>query len=813
MVLVTAWYKVQYNFEVVEFDGPRDYRDDRIRAYVPSLIDQGVSPFPEVTDVSYAANYGWYYVGVANKGYFNTESSPTFVQTSTQYIAHRQEVVDAISDPDFSPYLAQGGSISVTLTDDSARSSFTMSDIGYRWFYGTVDIIDEDGDGQDDRGQRENCPGQQGAEDRRQEIEKEFADAQAKYDQASENLHAAKRYLDAATDYEDYAELSQYVNSATDAARKFLDVVAPISPHARLITRLVDVFEIVYTKGGSLNAVDAAEIVKKAVVASLRSTLPMVDDITKVIVEPSLRAADLGLAAYDARERQAMLNEARNDVARAQNMVDDQQAAQRDAQQRKEDLFNELRDLVDCDQWSSSPSIAAASAQASAAGPLVREYGDVGAIISDGQFSGRVNALVSASVKTLFAEFGVADDRIVFADERDLEIYAGDGVDTAIVTLNIAQISDSAAIGDDVFITFKNGSLVALGNFENVRASDGIFVKDQDFGYWKLKGSANADRLEGSGGTDKIFGMAGDDILIGGAGYDTIDGGAGADEMSGGAGNDVYYVDDRRDVILEIKDEGFDQVFTSVNFNLTGKQVEMMTLTGNAALFATGNSLNNVLIGNAGDNVLSGLGGNDYLDGGRGRDRMIGGAGNDLYVVDHVGDQVVEVGGEGIDEVRTGRPAYALDANVENLRGTASTGQRLIGNSLANMIVGGDGDDLIRGLHGRDILSGGGGKDSFWFDTALGISNRDQIIDFEVGLDQIALSSSIFSTVGAIGELSSSAFRLGTIATNADQRIIYDQDRGYVYYDPDGNGQAAREMFAMVTPGLALTASDFMVVG
>ncbi len=52
-------------------------------------------------------------------------------------------------------------------------------------------------------------------------------------------------------------------------------------------------------------------------------------------------------------------------------------------------------------------------------------------------------------------------------------------------------------------------------------------------------------------------------------------------------------------------------------------------------------------------------------------DTMAGGFGNDTYIVDDIGDQVIETAGEGTDTVRAA-VSYALSANVENLILTAS---------------------------------------------------------------------------------------------------------------------------------------------
>lgn len=119
-----------------------------------------------------------------------------------------------------------------------------------------------------------------------------------------------------------------------------------------------------------------------------------------------------------------------------------------------------------------------------------------------------------------------------------------------------------------------------------------------------------------------------DKKLLGTAIDDTLDGGKGADSMAGLAGNDIYVVDNAKDLVIEELNSGTDTVQSSVSYTL-GANVENLTLTGKAKANGTGNDLDNVIVGNTGNNILSGGTGNDALSGGTGSDTFKGGAGAD----------------------------------------------------------------------------------------------------------------------------------------------------------------------------------------
>ena len=100
-----------------------------------------------------------------------------------------------------------------------------------------------------------------------------------------------------------------------------------------------------------------------------------------------------------------------------------------------------------------------------------------------------------------------------------------------------------------------------------------------------------------------------------------------------------------------------------------------------------------------------------YLDGGAGANKLTGGKGNDIYVLSNDADTLIELAGEGIDEVRIGVDDFTLGANLENLTLTGALSIDGLGNALANVMAGNSGNNRLNGLAGNDTLSGGAGND------------------------------------------------------------------------------------------------------
>jgi Ca2+-binding RTX toxin-like protein len=148
---------------------------------------------------------------------------------------------------------------------------------------------------------------------------------------------------------------------------------------------------------------------------------------------------------------------------------------------------------------------------------------------------------------------------------------------------------------------------------------------------------------------------------------------------------------------------------------------------GNKSTNITGDGSNNTLTGGAGNkstnitgdgsnNTLTGGAGNDTIDGLAGLDRLIGLGGNDTYIVDNIGDVIIESNLSGIDTVNASIN-YSIGANVENLTLTGSGNINGTGNSENNTITGNSGNNTLDGGAGTDTLIGGTGNDTYVVDN------------------------------------------------------------------------------------------------
>jgi trimeric autotransporter adhesin len=253
--------------------------------------------------------------------------------------------------------------------------------------------------------------------------------------------------------------------------------------------------------------------------------------------------------------------------------------------------------------------------------------------------------------------------------------------------------------GDDTFVVNAAGDVVTEEANEgtDMVQSSATFTLGANIENLTLTGTT---AINGNGNTQA-------NTLRGNSAANTLDGGTGADTLLGGAGNDIYVVENAVDVVTELSGEGTDRIDSSISYTL-GAELENLTLTGTAAINATGNALVNTLSGNAAANTL---------DGGLGNDSMVGGAGDDTYVVDSASDITTEGAGAGTDLVLSSLN-WTLGANLENLTLTATANLSGTGNTLANTLRGNAGANALNGGTGNDTMIGGAGDDIYTVDSS-----------------------------------------------------------------------------------------------
>ncbi len=115
---------------------------------------------------------------------------------------------------------------------------------------------------------------------------------------------------------------------------------------------------------------------------------------------------------------------------------------------------------------------------------------------------------------------------------------------------------------------------------------------------------------------------------------------------------------------------------------------------------------------------------------------------------------------------------------------------------------------------GNDFLTGADGTDTFRFTSALSATNIDRITDYSSPTtgSRWTMRFSWGFRSARWGPASSRPTPLGQMQ-DASDRIAYDTDGGQLYFDRDGSGAAfGRVLFAVVDPGLGLTAGEFAII-
>jgi Ca2+-binding RTX toxin-like protein len=247
----------------------------------------------------------------------------------------------------------------------------------------------------------------------------------------------------------------------------------------------------------------------------------------------------------------------------------------------------------------------------------------------------------------------------------------------------------------------------------------------------------------------------------GSEGAETLISRGGPNTLVGLGGDDIYYVSNTGDVVIEAVNGGFDIVEATVDYTLpASNNVEALYMLG-SGLTGTGSDGAETLLSSGGPNTLVGLGGNDFYyvnssadvvveaaNGGYdtiaasvdytlpanvealsmvgsgltgtgsdnadsllssgGPNTLVGLGGDDLYYVNNAADVVIEAANGGNDTVMAS-VSYTLPANVEalyvngsGLTGTGNGGANTLVTFGANTLVGGDGNDMFVFFAGAD---------------------------------------------------------------------------------------------------------------
>jgi Ca2+-binding RTX toxin-like protein len=457
---------------------------------------------------------------------------------------------------------------------------------------------------------------------------------------------------------------------------------------------------------------------------------------------------------------------------------------------------------------------------------------DSGDVVAESSGGGTDTVKITISTYTLTSNVENLDTRNASGPIS----VTGNSLANIFYMADLAAVTVSGGSGNDT-ANYVSSSSYVLVDLLNGSANDGEAIDDTLTSIENVTGSDYGDELRGTNSAN------------------VLDGGAGADTLVGRGGNDIYFVDDSGDSVIEQSAEGTDEVRTLVDYTL-GDHVEKLRYLGTGNFTGTGNDLGNEIYGGIGDDILDGGDGNDYLSGGAGSDSLYGGAdtdtlsggsgddnldggaGGDVYLVDSEFDNVAEAFGGGEDIVFATSSSYTLPSEVEDLSFNGSGSFTGTGNELANYISGGygadtlfglDGDDEIRagagadtlyggegndllvGATGGDTLEGGAGADIFRigaYEAGTG-SEADSITDFEDGTDIIDLGNwdpDIFTP----GDQAFTFIGTGAFTSTAGQ-LRYSTGGGMTVVEGDMNGDGSADFEIILTGTFALTAADFVL--
>lgn len=408
-----------------------------------------------------------------------------------------------------------------------------------------------------------------------------------------------------------------------------------------------------------------------------------------------------------------------------------------------------------------------------------------------GDVAGDTSTEVTISIgETLSTAIEILGDRDYFA----ITLTEGQAITISVnsiaigATINFRDANDQIiATSSSLLIGDQTLSAVALDAgtyYIDVSAALGLGLYDISV---FAPDKAVDDEIDGTEDDDILRGYDGNDIIAGRGGNDTIFGGDDSDRLEGGIGDDVLHGERGGDVLLG--GFGNDTLYGGDGPDYLGGNMGLDTIYGGIG--------DDIVDAGGGADTVFGGGGHDFIEGGYGRDTLHGEGGNDVIR-----------GGAGEDLIYGNFGADILTGgdNSDVIYG-GEGGDYLGGGRGEDFLYGGKGADYLEGGNGMDTLHGGLGDDKFVLD---GIGGPDTIVDFEAR-DTIVLKGDAFLAIGVTGILPGINFTIGAAAGSIFDRVIYNQDTGELFYDPDGTGSEEAILVAFLEPGTELDASQIEV--
>lgn len=262
---------------------------------------------------------------------------------------------------------------------------------------------------------------------------------------------------------------------------------------------------------------------------------------------------------------------------------------------------------------------------------------------------------------------------------------------------------------------FADGTVL---NAQQLRSRLGEITNGDDV----VNGTAGADTLQGGAGNDLLSGGDGNDQLIGGDDNDQLLGGAGLDILDGGPGNDVLSGGEGSDTIRFGPGAGSD---TWLGVDTSAGRVDRVLLgpavrATDVLLFRAGNDLLLTLRGQpdqlravdhfaptTGARLGSGIDRIDFNDGSR-------------WTAAQIATKALPWTGAALGPVPAllSPPVPWLPAALDPPPPGIGDDQNITGSEGNDpAVLGGSGDDTLRGLGGNDGLRGGAGQDQLYGDA------------------------------------------------------------------------------------------------